>query len=174
MPDKAAAGVYYVHQIQTRCGALTMRTTTAPVSTSRRAPTTPTAATHGHHFSTQVAVQHRLQHVNDRITQDAQLVLTAVHEDAGVDGDVDGEDDDDDDVVVVTSKMTVQRARPALHTAATGVTSAVDALPPAGQGCPRYKPGKQTIDGVQGLQAASMQTRKYVVHPANVDRRGKI
>ena len=40
-------------------------------------------------------------------------MLTAVHEDAGVDGDVDGEDDDDD-VVVVTSKMTVQRARPAL------------------------------------------------------------
>ena len=39
----------------------------------------------------------------------------------GVDGDVDGEDDDDD-VVVVTSKMTVQRARPALHTAAIGVT----------------------------------------------------
>ena len=128
MPDKAAAGVYYVHQIQTRCGALTMQTTTAPVSASRRAAATPTAATHGHHFSTQVAVQHRLQHVNDRITQDAQLVLTAVHEDAGVDGDVDGEDDDDDDVVVVTSKMTVQRARPALHTAATGVTSAVDAL----------------------------------------------
>ena len=128
MPDKAAAGVYYVHQIQTRCGALTMQTTTAPVSASRRAAATPTAATHGHHFSTQVAVQHRLQHVNDRITQDAQLVLTAVHEDAGVDGDVDGEDDDDDDVVVVASKMTVQRARPALHTAATGVTSAVDAL----------------------------------------------
>ena len=81
-----------------------MQTTTAPVSTSRRAPTTPTAATHGHHFSTQVAVQHRLQHVNDRITQDAQLVLTAAPADAGVDGDVDG-DDDDDDVVVVTSKM---------------------------------------------------------------------
>ena len=54
-------------------------------------------------------------------------MLTAVHEDAGVDGDVDGEDDDDD-VVVVTSKMTVQGARSALHTAATGVTSAVDAL----------------------------------------------
>ena len=101
MSDKAAAGVYCVHQTQTRCGALTMQTTTAPVSTSRRAAATPTAATHGHHFSTQVAVQHRLQHVNDRITQDAQLVLTAVHEDAGVDGDVDGEDDD---VVVVTSR----------------------------------------------------------------------
>ena len=78
-----------------------MQTTTAPVSASRRAAATPTAATHGHHFSTQVAVQHRLQHVNDRIPQDAQLVLTAVHEDAGVDGDVDGEDDD---VVVVTSR----------------------------------------------------------------------
>ena len=120
MPDKAAAGVYYVHQIQTRCGALTMQTTTAPVSASRRAAATPTAATHGHHFSTPVAVQHWLQHVNDRITQDAQLVLTAVHEDAGVDGDVDGEDNDDDDVVVATSKMTVQRARPALHTARLG------------------------------------------------------
>ena len=44
------------------------------------------------------------------------------------DADVDGGDDDDDDVVVVTSKMTVQGARSALHTAATGVTSAVDAL----------------------------------------------
>ena len=83
-------------------------------STSRRAAATPTAATHEHHFSTKVAVQYRLQHVNDRITQDAQLVLTAVPEDADVDAD-----DDDDDVVVVTSKMTVQRARPALHTATT-------------------------------------------------------
>ena len=84
-------------------------------------------------------------------------MLTAFPKDAGVHGDADG-DDDDDDVVVVTSKVTValcrERGLP-LHAAATGVTSAVDALPPAGQGCPRYKPGKQTIDGVQGLQAAS-------------------
>ena len=36
------------------------------------------------------------------------------------DADVDGGDDDDDDVVVVASKMTVQRARPALHTARLG------------------------------------------------------
>ena len=40
-------------------------------------------------------------------------MLTAFPKDAGVHGDADG-DDDDDDVVVVTSKMTVQRARPAL------------------------------------------------------------
>ena len=101
MSDKAAAGVYCVHQTQTRCGALTMQTTTAPVSASRRAAATPTAATHEHHFSTKVAVQYWLQHVNDRITQDAQLVLTAVHEDACGDADV----GDDDDVVVASSKM---------------------------------------------------------------------
>ena len=65
MSAKAAAGVYCVHQTQPRCGALTMQTTT---SISRRAAATPTAATHGHHFSTKVAVQHRLQHVNDRIS----------------------------------------------------------------------------------------------------------
>ena len=46
------------------------------------------------------------------------------------DADVDGGDDDDDDVVVVTSKMTVQGARSALHTAATGVTSAVRSWSP--------------------------------------------
>ena len=70
-----------------------------------------------------------VQHVKDRTAQDAQRVLTAVlPEDADVDADVDGEDDDDDDVVVVTSKMTVHGARSALHTAATGVTPAVDAL----------------------------------------------
>ena len=66
----------------------------------------------------------------------------------GVDGDVDGEDDDDDDVVVVTSKMTVQRARPALHAAAMGVTSVtqqVDALQPAGQGRPRYEPRQRGV-----------------------------
>ena len=68
MSDKAAAAgafVDCVHQIQTRCGALAMQTTTAPVPTSRRAAATPTAATHGHDFSTQVAVQYRLQLVND-------------------------------------------------------------------------------------------------------------
>jgi len=67
--------------------------------------------------------------VNDRITQEVQIALTAVPVDAAVDGDVDDDDDDDDDVVTSKSfKMTAQRARLALHTAATGVTSAADAL----------------------------------------------
>lgn len=63
-------------------------------------------------------------HAEDRIAQDAQRVPTAVPEDADVD------DDGDDDVVVqdVTLQMTVQKTRPALPMAATGVTSAGGAL----------------------------------------------
>ena len=83
-------------------------------------------------------------------------MLTAVHEDAGVDGDVDGEDDDDDDVVVVTSKMTVQRARPALHTAATGVTSAVDALQVA-------------VAHDTNLASAALQDSEFVAEVASVE-----
>ena len=75
----------------------------------------------------------------------------------GVDGDADGEEDDDDDVVVATSKMTVQRARPALHTAATGATSAVDAL-------------QVMIAHDTNLTSAALQDSEFVAEVASVEQ----
>ena len=73
------------------------------------------------------------------------------------DADVDGGDDDDDDVVVVTSKMTVQGARSALHTAATGVTSAVDAL-------------QVMVAHDTNLASAALQDSEFVAEVAAVER----
>ena len=73
------------------------------------------------------------------------------------DADVDGGDDDDDDVVVVTSKMTVQGARSALHTAATGVTSAVDAL-------------QVMVAHDTNLASAALQDSEFVAEVAAVEK----